>query len=170
MVLGLTSPSSALENSSAIEQIGSGNDARVDQRGTAINMSAITQNGSGNLANVDQHSTNFTDQNKNTSFVEQVGTGHKVNVSQGGAGNVNEFHIYLEGNSSTVQIKQYEQFNERNYTEVEVTGGHSNTVSVTQGGTGNLSWSSIVMTGQQQQCLGLQHQSNTDTRTLRHNG
>ena len=107
-----------------IEMLGSGNEARVDQRGDANNMSTVRQDGTDSRAHVDQFSANPTDQNENTSSIEQIGTGHLVEVSQGGVGNTNVSEIELGSSSNSVQIRQYEQFND-NYTRVEATGGRT---------------------------------------------
>ena len=139
-----------------IEMLGSGNEARVDQRGDANNMSTVSQDGTDSRAHVDQFSANPTDQNENTSSIEQIGTGHFVEVSQGGAGNTNVSEIELGGSSNSVQIRQYEQFND-NYTRVEATGGSDNSISVTQGGTGNTSSSTVLIDGSNNTAWVSQH-------------
>jgi hypothetical protein len=153
---GLATASWALDNNSAIEILGSGNDTRVDQRGTANNKSTVKQDGSGNTANIDQSSSNFTDENENSSFVEQIGANHKVQVTQGGAGNNNTSEILLKGDSNEVQIRQYEQFNQ-SFSRVETTGGSQNTIAVTQGGTGNTNTSSVLIGGSNNNAAVFQH-------------
>jgi hypothetical protein len=86
----------------------------------------------------------------------RVGSSHRVEVTQRGAGNENHSEIYLQGSSNDVQILQYEQFSD-NFSRVETTGGSQNVISVTQGGTGNTSSSSILINGSNNNAWVSQH-------------
>jgi hypothetical protein len=156
ILFGFSSAARALENTSVIEILGSDNQTRVDQRGTADNMSTVKQDGAGNSAFVDQFTANPFDKNENTSYIEQIGDSHKVQVTQEGAGNINNSEIILSGNSNEVKIRQYEQFND-NLAHTYVTSGSHNIVSVTQGGTGNTSSSTITIGGNNNNAWVSQH-------------
>jgi hypothetical protein len=76
--------SSALENTSRIEQT-----ARLDQRRTAINMSG----GHAEWQRQRRSAQHKFHRLEREHLIEQVGTGHKVNVSPGDASNENESRI-----------------------------------------------------------------------------